>query len=213
MFGNLWMRLGKFVQGILNNFKKKKPQYEPVEGTWTIQDKPIDIKFSPLSSASDDSLIGKNVELKDGEVFLNGVSFGKVKSIETISLSDEIPEDIIKNFNEPIILEGTLESELLEMLQNLANTSKPVLPKRIKVPTLLVSVCANWDYDSIGVDISQLEETGIAHYFCTTTRSMEEWHADLYGDEEECIYDDMETIRLHDATLYEWEDGHWTWSF
>ena len=93
------------------------------------------------------------------------------------------------------------------------NTHLTTLPKRIDVPTLLISVYANWEYDSIGVDISQLEETGIAHYFCTSTKPMEEWEADFCerAGQEPIGVGESETVAVKNAKLYQWESGLWTW--
>lgn len=128
-----------------------------------------------------DSLVGKSVVLEDGELFIDGESVGKVLGVEKIDLSS-VPTQPTED----------MEDGLLKKLGNMAY---PLLPKLINVPTLIVSSYANWEYDSVGVDISQLEETGIAHYWCTTTE-----------DADEC------SIVIEDAILLQWGDGYWEWS-
>lgn len=212
MWKKFIMHLGKMVQGALNIFRKKKPQYKVVEGKWTVQGQPMDVKFSSLSN---DSLIGQTVTLNEGEVLIDGKSFGKVLGIETISFDDV--DDLCKkldSYNIPVEFTAEINCEK-DFHEKLANTYKPLLPKLIKVPTLIVSSYASWGYDSIGVDLSQLEEKGIAHYFCTSTKSIEELmseylarhpEAEPWEDEEE-----SSSIVVKNATLAEWEDGTWTW--
>ena len=204
--------MGKFVQGILNIFRKKKPQYEVAEGTWTISGNPIDVKFSTLESASDDSLVGKPITLENGELFIDGVSVGKVFSVDKIDL----PPEFFESTNAPaqLISDLTWEKDISledELLEKLLNRAYQVLPKVIHVPTLIVSSYANQEYESIGVDISQLEETGIAHFWCTTTKTVEECmdEYDLEWDEGA----DNNSIIVKDATLLQWEDGHWEWVY
>lgn len=96
-------------------------------------------------------------------------------------------------------LELTADDYLLKIFSR----SRTDLPKLIFVPTLLVSCYANWSYDSIGVDLSQLDEKGIAHYWCTSTKSMEE-HGAEPGDE------DPITTMVENAVLIE-IDGCWFW--
>ena len=203
MWKKFIMHLGKMVQGALNIFRKKKPQYEVAEGTWTIQGQPTGVKFSSLSN---DSLIGQTVTLNEGEILIDGKPFGKVLGIETISFDD------LCNIPAEFTAEISCEKNFHEKL---ANTYKSLLPKLIEVPTLIVSTYASWEYDSIGVDLSQLEETGIAHYFCTSTKSIEELmdgymarhpEAEPWEDDEDCA-----SIIVKNATLAEWEDGVWTW--
>jgi hypothetical protein len=175
--------LGNFVQGLFK--KNKSPQ----------------------------SLVGTKVEYGAGQIYLDGVPFGEIKSIEHIELDKHGNcKNIAWDSNEISFTIDDVDPSLIEELGKMLNTSRTTLPKLIKVPTLLISICDNWEFDSIGVDLSQLEEKGIAHYFCTSTESMEAWYRRIYDDEEECPYDDMETMCLKDAYLYEREDGLWTWS-
>ncbi len=103
-----------------------------------------------------------------------------------------------------------LENELKKM----SSTAYQVLPKHYWAKTLLVSTIGSWEYDSIGVDISQLEETGIAHFFCTSTQSQQEsidrWCA-AQGKAPWEAENEWQTIIIHDAVLLEYPDGTWTW--
>lgn len=233
MWEKFKQRLGKTVQGLLNIFKKKPKcerglrakcnfledagGFELAEGKWTIQGQPIDVKFCDLGpSASDTSLIGKEVMLNDGELFIDGVSFGKVLKIDKLDLPDSFFEKTDKpaELNCDLTWEDT-QIDIDKVLKNLVNTYESLLPKRIHVPTLIVSTYASWDYDSIGIDISQLEEKGIAHFFCTSTKSMEEHMTQFrerHPDYEEWEEDDEgASVIVRDATLIDWGDGIWTW--
>ena len=167
--------MGKIVQGVLNIFRKKKPQHD------------------------EDSLVGKSAVLEDGELFIGGESFGKVLKIDKLDL----PSECFEFTDAPTQLTGDIEWHGIfdiedELLKKLGNIAYPLLPKLINVPTLIVSCYANWEYDSVGVDISQLEETGIAHYWCTTTEAAD---------------DESASIVIEDAILLQWEDGYWEWSY
>jgi hypothetical protein len=127
----------------------------------------------------------------------------------------ELPVDIVWeepkviNTNPPPIEFTVGDIDWNEVLKNLANTYESFLPKTYWVKTLLVSVYHSWDYDSYGVDLSQLEERGLAHFFCTSTKTLEETKEDFPHLEE----DDSEqlTTIIHNAVLYDWGDGLWTW--
>ena len=84
---------------------------------------------------------------------------------------------------------------LVEELEKFFNTSKQDWPKVITVPTLLISVYPNWEYDSVGVDFSQFEEKGLVHYFCTSIKDI--------GEESSAI--------IKNGKLIDWGDGFWTW--
>jgi len=107
------------------------------------------------------------------------------------------------------------DEEVYKELLKKLNTYKQTLPKRIEVPTLLVSCYANWEYDSIGVDLSRIEE-GIAHYWCTSTKSMEEHEQEYcarYGVEDFLQEEEAVTAIVKDAVLFDWGDGMWTWEY
>ena len=109
------------------------------------------------------------------------------------------------------------DEDLVKELEKMLSTPYQTLPKRHLVETLIVSVYASQDYDAIGADISQLEETGVAHFFTMTTRSMEELVQDFVerNPEEELPQvgeDETSTsFIVKNATLLEWEDGLWSW--
>ena len=105
--------------------------------------------------------------------------------------------------------------ELEKELEKLVSTSYQVLPKRHRVETLLISSIGNFEYDSIGVDLSQLEETGIAHYFCTSTKpsqqAVDEWCARC-GKESWDTESEWQTVVVKNATLLEYPGGFWDWT-
>lgn len=183
--------LGKLVQGILNIFRKKKPQRETI----TMETKGF----------TDEN----GITLGPGTITLTPTEKYGAQPI-TIYWEDGGTTKLDEDLHEDICDEQSYE-ELLKKV----NAFKQVLPKRIEVPTLIVSTYADWDYDSIGVDISLLEEHGIAHFFCTSTKTMAEHmrefrerHPDVeeWEDDDECA-----SVIVKDAVLLEWGDGTWTW--
>lgn len=104
--------------------------------------------------------------------------------------------------------------DLEKELEKMFNTPLTVLPKRYWVKTLLISSIGNWDYDSVGVDISQLEETGIAHYFCTSTKksqeAIDEW-CEKNGKQKWESDSEWQTVVVPNATLLEYPGGLWDW--
>jgi hypothetical protein len=99
-----------------------------------------------------------------------------------------------------------IKDMVIEELEKTLNTSRTFLPKPILVKTLLISCYGNWQHDSCGCDISRLNE-GIAHYWCTSTFSLEKW----CGEDEE--WDGEEEIHTIVNSAYIWEaDGRWYWS-
>lgn len=107
---------------------------------------------------------------------------------------------------EILSINSDISDKELKELEKLFSTPKTLLPKRIKVKTLFISCYGNYEYDSTGVDLSQLEEKGIAHYWCTSTKSIEEFEdeGEWNGEEE------LHTV-ITDAWLLEFEDGSWAW--
>lgn len=191
MFKRLIVRLGKVVQKALKIFSKEKPQQEK-------------------------SLLGCQVSLNSGGVlFIDDSPIGVVSEIyQTTDEPAKLMRDL--HWNQEFTFSSSLDPDLSKELKNLANTAYPILPRLIKVPTLLVSLYADYEYDSKGVDISQLEETGIAHYWITTTKSIDWWNHELYGDDEELYMpeeDGCATAYIQNATLIEWEDGSWSWYY
>ena len=105
--------------------------------------------------------------------------------------------------------------KLAQELQKMFNAPLTVLPKRIEVPTLIVSTFGAWSFDSIGVDLSLLEEKGIAHYFCTSTKTMEEHMKEFRALHPDCEEWEEEgegaSVVVKNATLLEWPGGYWEW--
>lgn len=191
MFKRLIVRLGKVVQKALKIFSKEKPQQEK-------------------------SLLGCQVSLNPGGVlFIDDSPIGVVSEIyQTTDEPAKLMRDL--HWDQEFTFSSSLDPDLSKELKNLASTAYPILPRLIEVPTLLVSLYADYEYDSKGVDTSQLEETGIAHYWITTTKSIDWWNHRLYGDDEELYVpeeDGCATAYIQDATLIEWEDGSWSWYY
>lgn len=194
MWENFKMRLGKFVQDIKNIFRKKNKTQE-----WD------NTTFSVGTGSCDGMLLGP----------------GQITIIPLANINEaELPVNI--TWEEPKSCAGKkpetfsdLSDEEYEELKNLLSGSLTVLPKRYLCKTLIVSCYANWEYDSVGVDISRLETESLAHYWCTSVKSMEEWNEalrekfdDYEGISEE---EDEEHIVLHEATLTDWGNNYWTW--
>lgn len=196
MWENFKLRLGKIVQGVLNIFRKKQPSKE----TFTMDTKGF----------TDEN----GIILSPGTLTLMPTE--KYKYVEQpITLYWEDGNETKIDQAEFDLYEDADEEQLYEELLKKLNAYKSLLPKRIEVPTLIVSAYPNWDCDSIGVDLSLFEEHGIAHFFCTSTKSMEEHmqdfrdrHPDVeeWEEEEECS-----SVIIKDAVLLEWEDGTWSW--
>lgn len=211
MWENFTSRLGKIVQDLLNIFKKKNKTQEWTEfsfetkgpivsetglgnlklGSGTVTITPLADKQITWDSPLLDFHNKTGYNWKDNETPERG------KRAELSLFEDAIPEDEFKE---------------LEKLFSIYLTD---LPKRYWVKTLIVSCYASFDYDSIGADISQLEETGIAHYWCTSTRSMSEWDKDLQQrhilEEPLEIDTEEEHVIVNNAILEEWPNGYWTW--
>ena len=201
MWQRFKQRLGKIVQGIKNIFSKKKEK----EGCW---------EFSfPINGFTD----------------ANGMKFGPGK-VTIWPLGDkneikELPVDIVWDNEEKPKRGLRAQCNLYEdacglednELKNIFSTYLTDLPKLISVPTLIVSFFANQTYEGTGVDISQLEEKGIAHFFYMTKRTMEEHIQDYerkYQEPPELAKnteDDGVSAIFYDAILIEWSDGTWDW--
>lgn len=189
--------LGKIVQGVLNIFRKKKPSKETI--------------IMETKGFTDEN----GITLGPGTVTLTPTEKYGVQPI-TLYWEDGSETKIDRGARAELDLyEDACDEQLYQELLKMLNTNESFLPKRIEVPTLIVSTYADWDYDSIGVDISLLEEHGIAHFFCTSTKSMAEHmqefmdrHPDVEEWEEE---DECASVIIKDAVLLEWGDGTWSW--
>ena len=196
MWLKLKMRLGKIVQSALNIFRKKKKYKRGLRA-----------KCGLLEDACE-------FKLAEGEWTINGTPI-EVKLYEPESKEYEVPT-LNSYYNQPVTFTVDDCNFNTDALEKLCNTPLTVLPKRYSVKTLIVSTFSNWDYDSIGVDISQLEEKGVAHYFCTSTKSMKE-HMEEFraahpeADDWEGVEDENASVVVPNATLIEWPGGYWEW--
>ena len=128
----------------------------------------------------------------------------------SITLPIEISTDNIYELREETWHEFT------EELKKLDSTYYPILPKRIPVKTLIVSTFTAQPYDSVGVDLSQLEQ-GVAHFFVTCKENMaeqaERYSMKFHEDPEEWL--DLEhegaSCVIHNAVLLDYGDGRWDW--
>ena len=168
--GDFIRRLGKKVQGLLDKIfgkKNKKPQSWHDTSGWT-------------------NITSTDMKLGAGEVFLDGVSLGKVESITSISKND-IPEETWESlksiFGDGEINCGWVEiPSQPEIQKNFFNIPLTLLPKRIPVKTLLVSLAANQQWDYQAVDMSQYEEKGLAHFIVGRTCDMEELLEEYFSE-------------------------------
>lgn len=186
--------LGKVVQGLLNIFKKKNKTQD-----WDC------VTFTTGEGTCDE------VHLGPGKVTIMPLAADQIHwETPVYKIEDKELYERGKRASLSLFEDGISDEELKE-LENLFSIYLTDWPKVINVPTLIVSSYANQEYESIGVDISQLEETGIAHFWCTTTKTVEECmeEYDLEWEEGE----DSNSIIVKDATLLQWEDGHWEWVY
>ena len=194
--GDFIRRLVKKVQGLLDKIfgkKNKKPQSWDDTSGWT-------------------NITSTDMKLGAGEVFLDGIPFGKVESITSISKND-IPEETWESlksiFGDGEINCGWVEiPSQPEIQKNFFNIPLTLLPKRIPVKTLLVSLAANQQSDYQAVDMSQYEEKGLAHFIIGRTCSMEELLEEYFAEQkynsEEEKQEDKEWL---EEMLSEVEDG------
>lgn len=193
--GDFIRRLGKKVQGLLDKIfgkKDKKPQSYDTSG-WT-------------------NITSTDMKLGAGEVFLDGVSLGKVESITSISKED-IPEETWESlksiFGDGEINCGWVEiPSQPEIQKNFFNIPLTLLPKRYSVKTLLVSLAANQQWDYQAVDMSQYEEKGLAHFIIGRTCGMEELLEEYFAEQEYSSEEEkQEDKEWLEEMLSEAEDG------
>ena len=193
--GDFIRRLGKKVQGLLDKIfgkKDKKPQSLDTK-SWT-------------------NITSTDMRLGAGEVFLDGVSLGKVESITSISkedISEEAWESLKSIFGDGEINCGWVEiPSQPEIQKNFFNIPLTLLPKRYSCKTLLVSLAANQQSDYQAVDMSQYEERGLAHFIvgrtCDMEELLEEYTAEQEYNNEEEKQEDEEWL---EEILSEAEDG------
>lgn len=95
-----------------------------------------------------------------------------------------------------------------EIQKNFFNIPLTLLPKRIPVKTLLVSLAANQQSDYQAVDMSQYEEKELAHFIigrtCSVEELLEEYFAEQKYNSEEEKQEDKEWL---EEMLSEAEDG------
>lgn len=200
-------RLGEKVQGLLDKVfgrKNKEPQSSNTNG-WT-------------------NITSTDMQLGAGEVFSDGMSLGKVESITSISKED-IPDDTWESlksiFGDGEINCGWVEiPSQPEIQKNFFNIPLTLLPKRIPIKTLLISIAANQESDYIAVDMSQYEEKGLAHYICGREADWDEVLNEYAFEENDRDFfqEEIETAKeygvfssvLKDATLLHYETlGLW----
>ena len=193
--GDFIRRLGKKVQELLDKIfgkKDKKPQ-SPDTKNWP-------------------NITSTDMRLGAGEVFLDGVPLGKVESITSINrcdIPDETWESLKSIFGDGEINCGWVEiPSQPEIQKNFFNIPLTLLPKRIPVKTLLVSLAANQQSDYQAVDMSQYEEKELAHFIIGRTCSMEELLEEYFAEQkynsEEEKQEDKEWL---EEMLSEAEDG------
>lgn len=212
--GDFIRRLGKKVQGLLDRIfgkKNKKPRSWDDTSGWT-------------------NITSTDMKLGAGEVFLDGVSLGKVESITSISkedISEEAWESLKSIFGDGEINCGWVEiPSQPEIQKNFFNIPLTLLPKRIPVKTLLVSLAANQQWDYQAVDMSQYEEKGLAHFIVGRTCDMEELLEEYFSETqysseeeeqedrkffEEIVEDGLFSTCVGKATLLHYEElGVWS---
>ena len=153
-------RLGKSIQKLWNKIFGKKRQYDPLgaeaNGFW------------------------KN-HVSDGVFYINGEPIGEVKAMEVLSAQNS---DYYKELDKQIkALQNTIDKDFelvfdlstgKNELEKYVNISRTILPKHYWCKTLIVSIAANQPYEYRSMDISQLEERGIAHFVIGRTIGFQE---------------------------------------
>lgn len=107
----------------------------------------------------------KNILLESGTVYTGMKDFNTVDNngpIMTLSHSD---------VNFELIYD---EDQLINSLEKYFNISRTLLPKRIYVKTLILTLAANQQSDYQAVDMSQYEEKGLAHFIVGRTTGLKE---------------------------------------
>lgn len=205
--GEFIRRLGKKAQELLNKIFGKKKQYDPLckeaNGLW------------------------KN-HLSDGIFYINGEPIGEVKEVEVLSsdfkqLDEQVRalQNVIdKDFE--LVFDSSVDKNGLEKFFNM---TYPILPKHYRCKTLILSIAANQPYEYQSMDISQLEERGIAHFVIGRTIGFQEIEQEYRQEkaklQEEENEDGVEWLRegaetglcsmiYGPADLYYYEDeGYW----
>ena len=151
--GEFIRRLGKSVQKLWNKIFGKKEQYSAeTNGLW------------------------KN-HLSDCVLYINGESIGEVKEIENLNYNFKQLDEQVRALQNTIDKDFELvfdSSTGKNELEKFVNMVYPILPKHYWCKTLIVTIAANQPYDYQSMDISQLEERGIAHFVIGHTIGFQE---------------------------------------
>ena len=158
--GEFIRRLGKSVQKLWNKIFGKKKQYDPLgaeaNGLW------------------------KN-HVSDGIFYIDGEPIGEVKAIEVLSAENS---DYYKELDNQIkALQNTFDKDFelvfnsstgKNELEKYFSISRTILPKHYWCKTLIVTIAANQPYEYQSMDVSQLEERGVAHFVIGRTIGFQE---------------------------------------
>lgn len=203
--GEFIRRLGKSVQKLWNKIFGKKKQYDPLgkeaNGLW------------------------KN-HVSDGVFYINGKPIGEVKEVEVLNfkqLDEQVRalQNVIDKDFELVFDSSTGKNEL----EKFFNIAYPILPKHYWCKTLIITIAANQPYEYQSMDISQLEEKGIAHFVIGRTIGFQEIEEEYVQEkarlQEEENEDGIEWLReggdsdlrstiYGSADLYYYEElGYW----
>ena len=150
----------------------------------------------------------KNFEI--GTWYINGSEFTGLKNdnFETTNFPAQLKCDL--KWEADLTGEVDLsEKELEKML----NTSLTNLPKYYPCKALILSVVPNSPWEGTGVDMSQYEEKGIAHFFVCRKQSQEELLEEYWAQHPESTLEvdeeGMISAVIPEAILLEYEDGIW----
>lgn len=187
MWKKFLLALGKIVQGLKDKFRRRKNNNACEHNNCT---------FKAVNS--DDEILKNELQKLILEVM-------EKEDLITNEWANKLPED---------------SQQLLKDIQNQLeisfSTPLTVLPKRIKTRGLIVSIYANQPQEYFAIDLSQLEEKGIAHMITARTESheelikeyekeygadnSEEWKAEVEGE------DDLISVYIPGATLLYYEE-------
>jgi hypothetical protein len=126
-----------------------------------------------------------------------GTTYTGTKEFNTVDKNGfvEIPSHADVNFE--LVYD---EDQLINSLEKYFSISRTLLPKRIEVKTLILTLAANQQSDYQAVDLSQYEERGLAHYIVGRTTGLKEL-MDEYLMEQ--IYDSEEEAKEEQEWLAE----------
>ena len=154
------------------------------------------------------------IELAPGTWYINGNECNvKFTSLENNNFeTTDFPAQLKCDLKWEADLTGELDLNEKE-LEKMLNTSLTNLPKCYPCKALILSVVPNSPWEGTGVDMSQYEEKGLAHFFVCRKQSQEELLEEYWAQHPESTLEvdeeGMISAVIPEAILLEYEDGIW----